>query len=244
MKTNMSDVYIERRACGIVVCDPTRRSAVSDAWFDRADWEAQDARRHTSTGRAPVLIRPVGEETWVLRHYSRGGFVARIVDDHYFWLGLRRTRAYREWFLLRQMQQWRLPAPAPVAACIRRTGLVYRADIITQYLPDTAALSAHLRHDGVPPVVWQRIGRMVQSFHECGIDHPDLTAHNILVDTSWNVYLVDFDNAKLRPPGHWRERGVARLERSLRKVALETGTTFDESAWQRALSAYRDAAAR
>jgi 3-deoxy-D-manno-octulosonic acid kinase len=235
----MSDAHIEYRACGIVVCDPVLRGAVSDAWFDRSDWEAHNARRHTSTGRSPVLIRDVGNETWVLRHYSRGGLVARLIEDHYLWLGLRRTRAYREWALLRQMQHWGLPAPAPIAACVQRNGLVYRADIITRYLPDTETLSAYLRRDGVPPEVWQSIGRMVSSFHDCGVDHPDLTAHNILVDTDGCVYLVDFDNAFVRPRGHWRERGIARLERSLRKVALETGTAFDESAWQLTVEAYR-----
>jgi 3-deoxy-D-manno-octulosonic acid kinase len=191
-----------------------------------------------------VLIRAVGDETWVLRHYSRGGFVARFIDDHYLWLGLRRTRAYREWALLRQMQKWQLPAPVPIAACVQRQGFVYRADIITRYLPETQALSAHLRREGVRPEVWQRIGRMVQSFHACGVDHPDLTAHNILIDSGWRTYLVDFDNAVVRPPGSWRDRGIARLERSLRKVALETGTAFDEASWRIALDAYRGATAR
>jgi hypothetical protein len=46
------------------------------------------------------------------------------------------------------------------------------------------------------------------------------------------VFLVDFDNARLRLPGPWSRLGVARFERSLRKVALETGTEFDAHAWE------------
>ena len=52
------------------------------------------------------------------------------------------------------------------------------------------------------------------------------------------MFLVDFDNAKLRSPGSWQRAGLARLERSLRKVALETGTRFDEAGWQQLLSGY------
>jgi hypothetical protein len=43
---------------------------------------------------------------------------------------------------------------------------------------------------------------------------------------------VDFDNAAIRDPGAWQEPRLQRLQRSLRKVALETGTQFEERAWQ------------
>ena len=60
---------------------------------------------------------------------------------------------------------------------------------------------------------------MVRAMHEHGVDHPDLTAHNILLDARGRLFLVDFDNAHLKPPGPWRRAGVERLKRSLRKVA-------------------------
>jgi hypothetical protein len=52
-----------------------------------------------------------------------------------------------------------------------------------------------------------------------------------LLDDRGEVFLVDFDNAVEKPPGDWRRLGVERLQRSLRKVALETGTAFDDDAW-------------
>lgn len=235
-----SDSIITKLGCGTVLCGAARREDLSAEWFDRDFWRRTGARVHTSTGRAHVFICDHGAETWVLRHYHRGGFVARFVEDRYLWLGLERTRAFREWRLLRRMQEWGLPSPVPVAACVDRNGLLYQADIITQYLPDTRTLSAYLRENGVEPAVWQDIGRMLGQFHRRGVEHPDLTAHNILVNSAGGVFLVDFDNARLRPPGRWQERGIARLLRSLRKVALETGTEFDAAAWRGLVAAYSE----
>ena len=188
-------------------------------WFDRVAWEANGARRHTSTGRAPVLICQMNGHSWVLRHYSRGGLVARFVEDHYVWRGIEATRAWRELDILGRMQEWKLPAPQPVAALVTKNGLVYQADIITVYIPETRALSALLRSDSVSDPLWRRIGEVLGAFHARGIDHPDITAHNILVDAAERVFLVDFDNALIRRPGNWRMRGIARFQRSLRKVA-------------------------
>ena len=97
-----------------------RRESFDASWFDRPAWEARGARRHTSTGRAPVLICENEHETWVLRHYSRGGLVARFIEDHYLWRGLKRTRAYRELEILTRMREWQLPVPEPVAAWVAR----------------------------------------------------------------------------------------------------------------------------
>ena len=50
--------------------------------------------------------------------------------------------------------------------------------------------------------------------------------------------LVDFDNAQRKPPGDWSRLGIERFNRSLRKVALETGTEFDSPAWAEVLAGY------
>ncbi len=220
------------------ITTPERAAGFDFRWFDRVAWEAEGARRHTSTGRAPVLIRDMQGESWVLRHYSRGGLVARFVEDHYVWHGLEATRAWRELDMLAQMQKWNLPAPAPVAALVSRTGLVYRADIITVFIPETKALSALLREDRVPESLWLRIGAMLGAFHMRGVDHPDITAHNILIDADQRTYLVDFDNALLRRPGSWHKRGFTRFQRSLRKVAMETGGDFRPDEWQAVVTGY------
>jgi 3-deoxy-D-manno-octulosonic acid kinase len=212
------------------------------SWFDPAHWRRAGGVALETSGRGAVLIVRRGPETWVVRHYHRGGLVARFVADHYVWSGLDGTRAFREWRLLHRLRAAGLPVPNPIAAHVYRTGPIYTADIITSYLPDTRKLSAFISEDAVPGHCWRQIGKMIRGVHAHGVDHPDLTAHNILLDTRGSLFLVDFDNARVKPAGGWQRAGVERLKRSLRKVALETGTEFDPAAWAEIEAGYAEPA--
>ncbi|HJR69633.1 MAG TPA: 3-deoxy-D-manno-octulosonic acid kinase, partial [Gammaproteobacteria bacterium] len=156
------------------------------------------------------------------------------------WLGAERTRAFREWRLLRQLRAAGLPVPNPVAAHAYRTGAIYTADIITLYLRDTQKLSWFIAQGRAPAECWQRVGAMIRAVHDRGVDHPDLTAHNVLLDAAGNPFLVDFDNARVKPAGEWQRLGLERFNRSLRKVALETGTEFDAAAWRELTAGYQE----
>jgi 3-deoxy-D-manno-octulosonic acid kinase len=232
---------IARAGGAVVVHDAAVGAHEALALFDGDFVQRESRPLDERTGRGAVRVIDRGGEKWVLRHYHRGGAVARLVEDHYLWTGLDRARSFREWRLLAWLAGLGLPAPRPVAARVLRRGLAYQADIVTRYLPDTRPLSAFL-DDGRPlDGLWRDIGRMVRAFHDQGVHHPDLTAHNILLDSSGRTFLVDFDNARLKPPGAWREAGIARLERSLRKVALETGSEFDQQGWRLLETGYRSA---
>jgi len=219
------------------IYDASRYAAFDPRWFERSYYREHGAVLHSTTGRGGVLILERGSETWVLRHYHRGGVVARFIYDHYLWTGLKRCRAFREWRLLARLHDLELPAPRPIAARIARQGPIYQADIVTSFISGTRPLSMFLRDGDVADEQWIGIGAMLRDFHRYGVDHPDLTAHNILL-AGQKAFLVDFDNAKLRPSGRWQQSGLGRLERSLRKVALETGTEFDGRAWQLVRGAY------
>mgnify|MGYP003346674154 FL=1 len=237
----MPDAKVVRSGSHAMLAARSLGEAPRPAWFDAGEWQRAGAVAIETSGRGQVLIVAHGSERWVLRHYRRGGFVARFVEDHYLWLGLERTRAFREWRLLRGLRDAGLPVPNPVAAHVHRTGVIYTADIVTTYLPNTRKLSWFIEQGQVPPGVWRRIGGVVRAVHDRGVDHPDLTAHNILLDDRGEVFLVDFDNARQKPPGDWRRLGVERLQRSLRKVALETGTAFDADGWRELSQAYDEA---
>lgn len=237
----MSAGVINRTGAVTTIHDPERYPDFTGHWLDRDWWLAEDARRHSITGRAGVLMLDRGDETWVYRHYHRGGLVARLSYDSYLWTGAERSRPVREWRLLDALAAHALPSPRPVAARAVRTGATYRADIVTVLLPDTMPLSSLLGRVWGDRALWDAIGTMVAGFHSTGCDHPDLTAHNILVDGSRRPYLVDFDNARLRAPGRWMQAGIDRLKRSLNKVSGETGTRFDAGAWDTLYDAYRAA---
>jgi 3-deoxy-D-manno-octulosonic acid kinase len=221
-----------------MLVDGALREAPETAWFDAAQWRRGGAIAVETSGRGAALIVEHGSDTWVLRHYRRGGVVARFIDDHYLWLGAERTRAFREWRLLRRLRDAGLPVPNPVAAHVYRTGPIYTADIITLYLPDTRKLSSFIAQGRAPADCWRRVGAMIRAVHDHGVDHPDLTAHNVLLDGEGNTFLVDFDNAHFKAPGEWRRLGMERMNRSLRKVALETGTDYDAAAWRELEAGY------
>jgi 3-deoxy-D-manno-octulosonic acid kinase len=223
---------VRRDGRSVAIYDGGRYEAFEPQWFDRDYYREHGAVLHSTTGRGGVLMLDRTGETWVLRHYHRGGLVARLVYDHYLWTGPERSRALREWRLLARLHESALPVPRPIAARVIRQGPIYQADIVTGLIPDTRPLSSYLRDGNVGDDRWAAIGAMLRAFHRYGVDHPDLTAHNILLGADAGEFLVDFDNAGVRAPGRWQRSRLERLQRSLRKVALETGTQFDEHAWQ------------
>lgn len=238
------DARVVTSGSHVMLAAADRAEAPRPDWFDPAQWRRAGAVALETSGRGEVLIVAHGTENWVLRHYRRGGLVARVIDDHYLWLGAERTRAFREWRLLRKLRAAGLPVPHPVAAHVYRTGVIYTADIITAYLAGTRKLSWFIAQGRAPADCWRRVGAMIRAVHDHGVDHPDLTAHNVLLDEAGNAFLVDFDNAKLKPAGAWRLIGMERFNRSLRKVALETGTDYDAAAWRELEAGYAERASR
>jgi 3-deoxy-D-manno-octulosonic acid kinase len=234
----MTSAVITAHGDSVTIHDPARYPDFDPAWFDRDWWQSRGARTHSTTGRAGVLMLERGDETWVYRHYHRGGLISRLSYDQYLWTGAESSRPVREWRLLEQLSERSLPSPRPVAARAVRSGPIYRADILTVLLPDTVPLSSLLGTLWDDAALWARIGAMVAGFHAAGCDHPDLTAHNILIDSGLQPFLVDFDNARLRGSGPWQAAGVARLQRSLRKVSGETGTQFSVDAWRQLIAAF------
>ena len=67
----------------------------SALWFDADEWRRGGAVAIETSGRGEVLIVPHGNDTWVLRHYRRGGFVSRFGHDFSSFWGCSRKR-FRE----------------------------------------------------------------------------------------------------------------------------------------------------
>ena len=89
--------------------------------------------------------------------------------------------------------------------------------------------------DVVRSEIWHRVGATVAAFHTAGICHADLNAHNILIDHSDAVHLIDFDRGSVRVPGSWMGSNLKRLSRSLVKLG---GPSPTSQAWQALLDGY------
>jgi 3-deoxy-D-manno-octulosonic acid kinase len=72
---------------------------------------------------------------------------------------------------------------------------------------------------------WRAVGRCIRRFHDAGVYHADLNAHNVLLAGSV-VYVLDFDRGRYRAPGTWQAANLARLRRSLDKLARQSKSFF------------------
>jgi 3-deoxy-D-manno-octulosonic acid kinase len=232
------DEALARIAGGAMLYDAGSVGQPDAAIFDPAYWQARGAAQPTPGGRGTVtFVRGAGGEAWVLRHYRRGGAIARLSDDAYLWTGADRTRSFAEWRLLRQLREWQLPVPRPVAARYLRRGLVYRADLITAELPTRRTLAAALAEAPVPPSSWLAIGRCIARLHARGVHHADLNAHNLLLGDDGSVYVLDFDRGRIRARGAWESGVLGRLQRSLVKVtAGRPVDRFGDEQWRTLLA--------
>jgi len=191
---------------------------------------ALNARKVSAGGRQSAWFTRGAYGTGVLRHYRRGGLVARVLKDQYLWRGAQYTRAFCEADILNWMHVRGLPVPRAIAAAVWRrggwTGVFYRAAIIVEYLPDTTPLAARLHHP-------QAVAQAIAAMHQAGVWHADLNAFNILLDGAGKVWLIDFDRARrcTMTPAR-RENNLHRLRRSLVKVAGVEGAAFWEQVYR------------
>lgn len=208
--------------------------------FDANYWASQDAIIGFAEGRGTTFFVQVSGEDYVLRHYRRGGFIARLSPDRYVWTGLQRTRAWREWHLLARLATLELPVPQPVATQVVRHGMTYSADIMTRRIPHAATLAEILERHAVSENIWKEVGRVIARFHRHGVWHADLNANNVLIDRDEQVHLIDFDRGRLRKPAaSWQQANLQRLLRSLRKLQNKTDKFyFADSDWQILIQAY------
>lgn len=174
----------------------------------------------------------------VLRHYRRGGLVAHVLGDLYLWQGAESTRSFAEFHLLAQMEAAGLPVPAALAARYERIGPWYRADILVERIAGAVPLSALLRHE-LAAAPWEAVGEAIAQFHRSGIDHADLNAHNILIDPTGRVWLIDFDRSRQRAEGpRWRHANLRRLRRSVHKLVGGYFGAALISGWSRLYESY------
>jgi 3-deoxy-D-manno-octulosonic acid kinase len=261
----MTDEQFIATAGGGILYDASRLSKPHAELFSRAFWANRGALEELAGGRGSIaVLNPAvcpelhgpgahahcssgagtsgfgpGGTRWVLRHYRRGGLMAKLSQDGYLWTGRDRTRSFVEWRLLAELQRRGLPVPAPIAARYTRAALTYRADLITELLPGTRSLADAITGNDLPEAQWRAVGSTIAAFHRQGVYHADLNANNILLgELPGKVYLLDFDRGRIRRRGAWEDAVIARLRRSLEKIkGKRADVRFGERQWQWLLAA-------
>jgi len=208
--------------------------------FKAAYWQHQPGHQATMGGRGGSYLIDVDGRKAVLRRYRRGGFVSKLFSDQYLWLGKSLTRPWREWNILQRALKAGLPVPEPIAACACRTGVWYRAALITAYLEGTEMLTQRLQREKLPSDAWHRLGLLIKRMHAEGIRHADLNSDNVLIDSQNRFYLIDFDKARvMNQIDDWQWQPLYRFQRSIDKRNRKLNLNYGEDDWQLLMDGYQ-----
>lgn len=236
----LAPVQVRREGAATVWFDPVRVTDPAAPLFEPpADASVALA---TGSGRGQAHRIALAQGEGVLRHYRRGGLMARLSDDRYRQVPAERGRAMAEYALLRRMRTWGLPVPAPVAARQVCHGLTYSADIVVALIPDTRNVAQALTAAPLSSQAWRTLGAAIRRLHNHQVFHSDLNCHNLLLDAQGRAWIVDFDKCAVQAGQDWKAQNLERLRRSLRKEqGRRPSFHWDEARWPDLLQGYAGA---
>jgi 3-deoxy-D-manno-octulosonic acid kinase len=201
---------------GYIFCEKNRRSGyvltAESEPVTAALFEDMGCTVDAAAGRGQVSRFPLTSGEGVLRHYRRGGLVARFVSDAF--LGNRMLAEFR---IHRALFLQGFPVPEPLGVAWARRGALYRGAIATRSL-EAITLLDYLNGGAASPQILALCGQRIREMHDLGVWHADLQVKNIMTDGA-QIWLLDFDDARMEKPlsGLARARNLLRLRRSLEK---------------------------
>ncbi|MGR5094922.1 3-deoxy-D-manno-octulosonic acid kinase [Vibrio maritimus] len=185
--------------------------------FDANYWQTQGRVIGTAEGRGTTWFVKTNTVDAALRHYRRGGLFGKLVKDQYWFSNWEQTRCYQEFQLLHTLINAGVNVPRPIAARAVRTGLFYRADLLTEKVSNARDLVAILEEGPLSDEMYKKIGREIRKMHDTQVNHTDLNIHNILIDDLNNVWIIDFDKCHQQNGNDWKQANYERLKRSFEK---------------------------
>ncbi|PQJ39261.1 3-deoxy-D-manno-octulosonic acid kinase [Vibrio campbellii] len=215
-----------------IITDP------SQALFDAQYWQEQDKVVGSATGRGTTWFVQLENMQAALRHYRRGGLFGKIVKDHYWFTGWEQTRSLQEFNLLRVLIESGVNVPRPIAARAVKTGLTYRADLLSERIPNAKDLVSILPDNPLPEAMYQKVGQEIAKMHNANVNHTDLNIHNILIDEQEKIWIIDFDKCCQQPDGDWKQGNLERLKRSFLKEQDKRQIKWQETDFEALLDGY------
>ena len=207
--------------------------------FEAEYWQQQDAISGSAQGRGTTWFIQLDGIQAALRHYRRGGLFGKLVEDQYRFSDWESTRCAMELNVLKALANVGVNVPKPVAARAIKSGLLYRADLMSERIPNAKDLVDVLVNGPIDADIYRRIGQEVRKMHDAGVNHTDLNIHNILLDDSQRVWLIDFDKCGHQAGDDWKEGNLNRLKRSFLKEVNKRQIQWQESDWMHLLKGYR-----
>ncbi|WP_333913701.1 3-deoxy-D-manno-octulosonic acid kinase [Vibrio coralliirubri] len=216
-----------------IINDPTQDIFNADYWANQKKIVGR------ASGRGTTWFVQLEQIQGALRHYFRGGFFGKIVKDSYFFLGWDKTRSAREFKLLLMLKTAGVNVPEPIAARAVRYYFTYKADIISERIVNAQDLVDLLQGSALDSELYAEIGREIAKMHSVGVNHTDLNIHNILIDKSRKVWIIDFDKCSLARGEVYKKSNLARLQRSFEKEALRANIHWESKDFNYVLDGYK-----
>jgi 3-deoxy-D-manno-octulosonic acid kinase len=210
-------------------------------FFSVGYWRSKQALEGEAVGRGSAWFINSAFGPVVLRQYLRGGWVAKISRQSYFFTTVSRSRPFREYHLLAALYDLGLPVPKPVAALCEFHGFISSGALMTARISSARTLADVLPGNDGYEGLWESVGKCIRRFHDAGVWHADLNARNILLDENSQVFLIDFDRARFTPGKAVKGHGnLKRLKRSLTKLWPPGELSAMQPAWAQLKAAYHE----
>lgn len=191
--------------------------------FDAEFWQNAGKIIGSAQGRGTTWFVQTETIEAALRHYRRGGLFGKLVEDSYLFSSWEKTRSYQEFQLLNTLIEAGVNVPRPIAACAVKSGLAYKADLLSEKIPNARDLVSILMESPLPAEMYQKIGLEIRKMHDAQVNHTDLNIHNILIDEQDKVWIIDFDKCYQQSGNGWKQSNLDRLKRSFEKEVGKGG---------------------
>ena len=145
------------------------------------------------------------------------GVILNFTKNKYLYLGLKRTRPFKEFLMLKRMHELELPVPRPVSIKLSISGFYYTGKIITEEVLNAVNLKKIIISKKINNQIISNIISVLRNLIQNNIFHSDLNINNILIDESLSIYIIDFDNSFFTKRKTLLIKPLDRLIKSIRK---------------------------
>lgn len=180
-------------------------------------------------GRGLTLLFTLYGRKLVLRRYLRGGLWGKLIKEKFCRFFALSRRALLELELIDAMLHKGLPVPPALIAREERSLLWRRNALISLQVPDSQNLAEVMAQRSLTEDECRHIGETLARFFNQGVLHTDLNIRNILLNSSGQCLVIDFDKCFLKTELSPAEvvGMLSRLQRSfLKEQGKKAGLCF------------------
>ena len=155
--------------------------------FDAEFWQNAGKVIGSAQGRGTTWFVQTETIEAALRHYRRGGLFGKLVEDSYLFSSWGKTRSYQEFQLLNTLIEAGVNVPRPIAARTVKSGVTYKADLLSEKIPNARDLVSILMERPLPAEMYQKIGLEIRKMHDAQVNHTAVSYTHLTLPTTVDV---------------------------------------------------------